>query len=170
MQPIVLTLAQAFFKNLGHYLLFFQADVIKESSSSRLKLVLLVQAPVLVVPLTSSSSSAFILDFGTIKARNKFLFTRTLAEAGPKEDGFATDDNCEAIVDQMEVSLESVLLGRVEDVKGDYKKVWERVGVIGRTPLFRCSLNRNLSSWCTKVPSVDVSTSLDAIEVGKGQG
>jgi len=147
-----------------------QAGAIIESSSSRLKLVVLVQAPVLMVPLTSSSSSAFILDLGTVKVKNKFLFARTLAEAGPEEDGFTTDDNREAIVDQMDISLESVQLGRVDDLMCDYGKTWEKEGMIGRTPLFQCTLNRNLSLWCVKVPSVDVSTSLDAIEVKGDQG
>ena len=118
----------------------------------------------LLIPLTSSSQSALVLDLGVVQIDNKFVFARTLVGDGQDDEGFTSSQGHPAIVDQMEVSASSVHLGRASDISRGYRKDLEQSRIL-KTRDFGGKMNRNLSSWCEKIPHVDVTTSLESIKV-----
>ena len=118
-----------------------QAEALRERSSSRVKLNLIIGAPLLVVPYTpplslspppsSSSSSppppalpshqrAFVANLGELKIRNVFRLAsdvaaeKTAGEQGEKRDQsrFLSSSGCPAVVDSMTVTISSVQLSR----------------------------------------------------------
>lgn len=141
-----------------------QADALKEKGSSRIKFVLKVQAPVILVPLSVSSKSALVLDLGLIKLNNTFRLARSLAGEGEDDAGFTSSAGHPALVDQMNISVSSIQLGRAMDVHEDYRT--DLVNHMILKPLqFEGVLYRRLSPWCTLVPAIDVRTNLESIEV-----
>lgn len=102
----------------------FQAEALKEQSRVRLDVIIL--APVVVVPLSATSQSALVADLGRLEVKNAFLHASTLAaskeEVGSKFysgrelslQDFVSSNGQPAIVDQMTISLSSIQLGRYE--------------------------------------------------------
>jgi vacuolar protein sorting-associated protein 13A/C len=122
------------------------AEALRERSSSRVKLNVIIGAPLLVVPYTpplslspppsSSSSSppppalpprqrAFVANLGELTIRNVFRLASDVAaekiagEQGEKGDQsrFLSSSGCPAVVDCMTVTISSVQLSRVMDVE-----------------------------------------------------
>ena len=118
-----------------------QAEALRERSSSRVKLNVIIGAPLLVVPYTpplslspppsSSSSSppppalpprqrAFVANLGELTVRNVFRLASDVAaekiagEQGEKGDQsrFLSSSGCPAVVDCMTVTISSVQLSR----------------------------------------------------------
>lgn len=140
-----------------------------EKSSSRIKLLIAVEAPVLVLPLTATSHASFILDLGELKLENTFVLASSLeANKSVKNISFVSPSGQPAIVDQLTISLTSIQLGRSENPVRDERGIFEG-GVVDHVivePLeFSGQVNRSLSSWCVGVPRVDVKANLHAIEV-----
>ena len=116
-----------------------QAEALRERSSSRVKLNVIIGAPLLVVPYTpplslspppSSSSPpppalpphqrAFVANLGELTIRNVFRLAsdvaaeKTAGEQGEKRDQsrFLSSSGCPAVVDCMTVTISSVQLSR----------------------------------------------------------
>ena len=116
-----------------------QAEALRERSSSRVKLNVIIGAPLLVVPYTpplslspppSSSSPpppalpshqrAFVANLGELTIRNVFRLAsdvaaeKTAGEQGEKRDQsrFLSSSGCPAVVDSMTVTISSVQLSR----------------------------------------------------------
>ena len=141
-----------------------QADALKEKSSSRIRLILEVQAPVVLIPLSASSSSALILDLGLIKVKNTFILARSLVGEGLDEARFTSSEGHPAIIDQMNISVSSIQLGRAINVHKDYRKDLANHMIV-KPLLFDGVVNRSLSPWCAQVPTIDIRTNLESIEV-----
>ena len=143
-----------------------------EKSSSRIKLSVELEAPVLVLPLSATSHAAFILDLGELKLENAFVLASCMeSNMSAKNISFVSPSGQPAIVDQLTVSLTSIQLGRSENPVRDERGIFEG-GVVDHVivePLeFNGLVNRSLSSWYVGVPRVDVKANLQAIEVREG--
>lgn len=122
---------------MGKLLFYVQAEALKERSSSRVKLNVIIRAPLLVVPYTpppslsppppSSSPSpsvsqpqrAFVANLGELTVRNVFKLARDVSaeavvEQGEKVDPslFLSSSGAPAVVDSMSVTISSVQLSR----------------------------------------------------------
>ena len=93
-----------------------QAEALKENSSSRVRLAVTVQAPLVLIPLSATSQSALVADLGQLKINNKFLLASDPGVGGAKPgvapNAFLSSDGLPAIVDCMEVFISSIQLGR----------------------------------------------------------
>ena len=93
-----------------------QAEALKENSSSRVRLAVTVQAPLVLIPLSATSQSALVADLGQLTINNKFLLASDPGVGGAKPgvapNAFLSSDGLPAIVDCMEVFISSIQLGR----------------------------------------------------------
>ena len=113
-----------------------QAEALKERSSSRVKLNVLVRAPLLIIPYTPtyttsplsplptflpstlSPQRAFVANLGELSVKNVFKFASEMAVQtageGEKKDVslFLSPFGLPAVVDCMTVTISSVQLGR----------------------------------------------------------
>ena len=93
-----------------------QAEALKENSSSRVRLAVTVQAPLVLVPLSATSQSALVADLGQLTINNKFLLASDSMVGGTRPgvapNAFLSSDGLPAIVDCMEVFISSIQLGR----------------------------------------------------------
>lgn len=108
-----------------------QAEVLKEKSSSRVKLNVIVRAPLLIIPYTVSTLSptssplspvsptqrAFVANLGELLVENVFKLAYDVmpvtAEKGERDQSlFLSPLGHPAIVDCMTVTISSVQLGR----------------------------------------------------------
>ena len=85
-------------------------------------------------------------------------------KAKDDEEGYTSALNLPAIVDQMTVEVTNVKLGRASDIGVDYREEMDRTAIF-KTENFNGTVERNLSSWCVKIPDINVSTELDALRV-----
>ena len=126
-----------------------------------------VDAPVLVLPLSATSYSTIILDLGLLTLNNKF--TSPCSAVGDNvntKTAIVSPSGMPAVVDQLEVSISSIQIGRTDSST----KVEEGVfldHMILKPLEFRGVVKRSLSGWCSSVPAVNIEANLKAMEVGK---
>ena len=82
-------------------------DVQEEKNGSKIGLKISISAPLVVLPLTSTSSSAFVADLGQMEVTNTFLLAEKVQHPSEK---FISSGGVPAIVDDMTVDITSVLL------------------------------------------------------------
>ena len=82
-----------------------------EKSGSKIRLSVSISAPLVVLPLTSTSSSAFVADLGQMEVTNTFLLAEKIAvgQQLPSEK-YLSSGGTPAIVDDMTVDITSVQL------------------------------------------------------------
>ena len=152
-----------------------QADALKEKSSSRIKLSVDIEAPVVLLPLSAASHASFVLDLGRLRVENDFILASSLIsrELAGKSNFLSSCGN-PAIVDRMKISLSSLQLGKVDDLskgEGGTFSMGRGLDHVILKPLeVGGEVNRRLSSWCSAVPLVDISLSMEAMKVSQRGG
>ena len=110
-----------------------QAEALKERSSSRMKLNVIIRAPLLIVPYTPTSTlsplsppslpsshpqRAFVANLGELSVKNVFKFARDVSAESVRQGGqpdpsaFLSPSGLPAVVDCMTVTISSVQLSR----------------------------------------------------------
>ena len=89
----------------------------KEQSSSRIRLDVIVHAPLVILPLLATGQSALIANLGSLTVKNTFLEASQVVAAmrgiSPSDEGgFLSPTGERAIVDKMTISLTSIQFGR----------------------------------------------------------
>ena len=107
---------------LFHGTLIFQAEALKEQSSSRVKLNVTIHAPMVVLPLSMTSpttptqSAAFVANLGSLTVTNKFYLAADVVRerhgSVSNPDGFLSPTRQPAIVDKMAITLTEIQFGR----------------------------------------------------------
>ena len=85
-------------------------DVQEEKNGSKIGLKISIRAPLVVLPLTSTSSSAFVADLGQMEVTNTFLLAEKVAVGQYPSEKFISSGGVPAIVDDMTVDITSVQL------------------------------------------------------------
>uniref|UniRef100_UPI003AAD81DF intermembrane lipid transfer protein VPS13C n=1 Tax=Centroberyx gerrardi TaxID=166262 RepID=UPI003AAD81DF len=122
--------------------------------SFRLSMDIKLKAPLIIIPQSSVSHNAFVVDLGLITVGNSFSLL-------PAE-GFPLP----AVVEKMEVKLTQLKLSRTVLKQGSPQPDFEILQPINLELL----INRNLAaSWFTKIPGVQVQGVLKSMNVSLGQ-
>lgn len=124
-----------------------------QTQSSRISLSVSIQAPLIVIPVSSNSLDALVANLGHLSVSNTFNLVH---------DGEDPSGRDAVVVDNMAVELSSVQLSRAVMTDG------ENIGAT-RLVLEPVSLAvyvaRNLSPWYHDVPDVDVMGKLHAVKL-----
>ncbi|XP_052870380.1 intermembrane lipid transfer protein Vps13 [Anopheles cruzii] len=138
------------------------------TQATRIKLNVKVKAPIIIIPVDSTSFEAVAMDFGYLSITNTFRDIDTESQHGP------------AIIDEMKIELKDMKLGKVgvrrteaagdsislhdgEDVSYDFDT--DQGSVLSPTN-FTLAIKRNLSSgWYRELPEIDVSGRLKIVEL-----
>ncbi|XP_078667153.1 intermembrane lipid transfer protein VPS13A-like isoform X3 [Branchiostoma floridae x Branchiostoma belcheri] len=123
-------------------------------TSTRLALDISVNAPVIVIPQSSTNRQALIADLGKLTVQNSFRIS-----------GDANKD-VPAVLDSMKIDLTALKMSR-----GLIENDECRAEILLIEPVnLRLSITRNLAAaWYRDVPEVDISGTLEAINVRLGQ-
>ncbi|KAG9352350.1 hypothetical protein JZ751_020763 [Albula glossodonta] len=122
--------------------------------SFRLSMDVRLKAPVIIIPQSSISHNAFVVDLGLITVENSF----SLMSA----EGFPLP----AVVDKMDVKLTQLKLSRTT-LKGSSSQ--PDIAILQPINL-ELLVKRNLaSSWFTKIPGVEVQGVLKSLDMALGQ-
>ncbi|XP_019622240.1 PREDICTED: vacuolar protein sorting-associated protein 13C-like [Branchiostoma belcheri] len=123
-------------------------------TSTRLALDISVNAPVIVIPQSSTNRQALIADLGKLTVQNSFRIS-----GDPNKD-------VPAVLDSMKIDLTALKMSR-----GLIENDECRAEILLIEPVnLRLSITRNLAAaWYRDVPEVDISGTLEAINVRLGQ-
>nr|XP_034187905.1 vacuolar protein sorting-associated protein 13 isoform X3 [Osmia lignaria] len=123
-----------------------------QESAARIGLAVKIKAPVIYVPMHSKSDHCLTLDMGNLTVCNVFKKLEVTNEAG----------DC-PIVDEMKIELQNLKLSRV---KLNLEKFTIENEVLLLEPVsFTLLMKRNLSSWFTSIPDIDMSGRLNKINI-----
>ncbi|KAL5484368.1 hypothetical protein EMCRGX_G020849 [Ephydatia muelleri] len=135
----------------------------EEKNGSKIGLKISISAPLVVLPLTSTSSSAFVADLGQMEVTNTFLLAEKVAVGQHPSEKFISSGGVPAIVDDMTVNITSVLLFKVKDLKD--LKIEDLNQTIIQPVQFHGHVIRKLSDWCSVVPDISIDAELPSLEV-----
>ncbi|XP_034747367.1 vacuolar protein sorting-associated protein 13C-like [Etheostoma cragini] len=123
--------------------------------SFRLSMDIRLKAPLIIIPQSSSSHNALVMDLGLLTVANSF----SLLSA----DGFALP----AVVDQMDVQLTQLKLSRTTLMP----RSSAHLDIQMLQPInLELSVTRNLStSWFTRIPGVQVQGELRSLNMSLGE-
>ncbi|XP_066022142.1 intermembrane lipid transfer protein VPS13C isoform X9 [Pocillopora verrucosa] len=128
-----------------------------QTQSSRISMKVSIQAPLLIIPVSSTSRDALVANLGHLSVSNTF----NLAHDGKDPEGSDT-----VVIDNIVVELSSVKLSRAVMTDGE---------TIGPTQLVLEPANvtvhvaRNLSPWYHDVPDIDVKGKLHTVKLRAGE-
>ena len=79
-----------------------------------MRLNVIIQAPLVLLPLSASSQGALVANLGSLTVTNEFLEAYKVAgsSSASKPSGFVSPTGQKAIVDKMTIQLTSIQLGR----------------------------------------------------------
>eukprot|EP00731_Ephydatia_muelleri_P024526 Em0016g797a len=140
----------------------------EEKNGTKIGLSVSISAPLVVLPLTSTSSSAFVADLGQMEVTNTFLLAEKVAVGQHPSEKFISSGGVPAIVDDMTVDITSVQLFQIKDVKGF--KIDELGQAITEPIQFHGHVIRKLSDWCSVIPDISIDAELPSLEVQLGPG
>lgn len=88
----------------------------KEQSSSRVKLDVIIHAPVVVLPLSTPTQCALVANLGSLTVTNVFCLAADVERerhgSVSNPDGFLSPKRQPAIVDKMTITLAKIQFGR----------------------------------------------------------
>ena len=91
------------------------AAAAKSSSSNRIGLNILIEAPSVLIPLDCKSKDVFILDVGNFKALNSFHFASEIyGSPEDLDDRWKTHNGHPAVVDKMKVTFSDLQINRCQ--------------------------------------------------------
>jgi len=120
---------------------------------TKIKLVVVIKAPLITVPISSDSARLLVLDLGTLSVRNEFQ-TEALGQLEVGEDTLLITDHMQVDLEDLELYLVDVLAADV----GDRRLLIEPIMV--QTGIKRC-LNENYRG----LPALDVTCSISPVVV-----
>nr|XP_004662570.2 vacuolar protein sorting-associated protein 13C isoform X1 [Jaculus jaculus] len=122
--------------------------------SFRVSVCVDLKAPVVVIPQSSSSTSAIVVDLGLIKVQNQFSLVS------------GEDTSSPPVIDRMDVRLTQLKLSRTVIQPGISHPDIQILHPIN----LEFSVNRNLAAnWYYKVPVVEIKGCLDSMNVSLNQ-
>ena len=83
-------------------------SVQEQKNGSKIGLSVSISAPLVVLPLTSTSTSAFVADLGQMEVTNTFLLAEKVAVGQHSTEQFISTGGIPAIVDDMRIDVTSV--------------------------------------------------------------
>ena len=102
--------------SLLSHIISFQAEALKEQSSSRVKLNVTIHAPMVVLPLSTPTQSALVANLGSLTVTNVFCLAADIVRerhgSVSNLDGFLSPTRQPAIVDKMTITLTEIQFGR----------------------------------------------------------
>ncbi|XP_028328893.1 vacuolar protein sorting-associated protein 13C-like isoform X2 [Gouania willdenowi] len=120
----------------------------------RLSVDVRLKAPIIVVPQSSRSHEALLVDLGLITARNSFLLTKVEGRPLP------------AVIDHMEVELTKLKLSRISTETFSEQSGTELLEPVN----LHLNVRRNLSAaWYKEIPAVDVDGDLKPMKLQLSQ-
>eukprot|EP00058_Branchiostoma_floridae_P017686 XP_002603175.1 hypothetical protein BRAFLDRAFT_226506 [Branchiostoma floridae] len=123
-------------------------------TSTRLALDISVNAPVIVIPQSSTNRQALLADLGKLTVQNSFRISGDASKDVP------------AVLDSMKIDLTALKMSRGLMEKDECKAEILLIEPVN----LRLSITRNLAAgWYHDVPEVDISGKLEAINVRLGQ-
>ncbi|KAI6653360.1 Vacuolar protein sorting-associated protein 13C [Oopsacas minuta] len=144
------------------------AAAAKSSSSSRIGLNILIEAPSVLIPLHCKSKDVFIIDVGNFNAMNSFHFASEIY-GSPEDpnDTWKTDHGHPAVIDKMKVAFSDLQINRchsyeqceINSVDSNKKfSILQPVNV----DLF---LDRTLNECLANIPKNNLSINIDIISL-----
>ncbi|XP_053594598.1 intermembrane lipid transfer protein Vps13 isoform X2 [Microplitis demolitor] len=121
-----------------------------QASAARIELSIKLKAPVIYVPMNSKSEHCLMLDMGQLTIYNTLKTLTT------------TQDGESPVVDEMKIELANLKLSRVR-LTGNFQT--ENEILLLQPVSFGLLIKRNLSSWFTSIPDIDMYGRLEQIEV-----
>ncbi|KRX90575.1 Vacuolar protein sorting-associated protein 13A [Trichinella pseudospiralis] len=129
-------------------------DLLQDQDITRIKLDIVIDAPVIIVPANTQSSRALMVNFGQLIVKNQFRFCNALSV-----DGVST------LFDDINLKLDQMKICRVLLDKDCWTLTRERQ--LLKPITFVLAVQRNLSFATVKsIPSVSVRGQLPDIELG----
>ncbi|XP_035670900.1 vacuolar protein sorting-associated protein 13C-like isoform X6 [Branchiostoma floridae] len=123
-------------------------------TSTRLALDISVNAPVIVIPQSSTNRQALLADLGKLTVQNSFRISGDASKDVP------------AVLDSMKIDLTALKMSRGLMEKDECKAEILLIEPVN----LRLSITRNLAAgWYHDVPEVDISGKLETINVRLGQ-
>ncbi|XP_074114843.1 vacuolar protein sorting 13C isoform X2 [Cotesia typhae] len=120
-----------------------------QASATRVELSIQLKAPVIYVPMNSKSEHCLMLDMGELTIYNSLKTLTVEEEEAP-------------IVDEMKIELANLKLSRVR-LTDNFQM--ENEILLVQPVSFGLLIKRNLSSWYTSIPDIDMYGRLKQIEV-----
>ncbi|XP_053604237.1 intermembrane lipid transfer protein Vps13 isoform X1 [Plodia interpunctella] len=124
-------------------------------NSTKVRLKIRLDAPIIVIPENSKSLDAMLVDFGHMNVNNKFI------DVAP----MISDVRNKVTIDELTLDLEDMKVSCVrlvdEDTIGLERKLL-------RPTSFRLMVKRSLSSWYESLPDLDVSGRMKTIAITVG--
>ena len=144
------------------------AAAAKSSSSNRIGLNILIEAPSVLIPLDCKSKDVFILDVGNFKALNSFHFASDIY-GSPEDidDRWKTHDGDPAVVDKMKVTFSDLQINRCQAYQ-EYE-----INVVDANQKFAILqpvnvdlfLDRSLNECQVNIPKNKLSIKIDIISL-----
>ncbi|KAF5306759.1 hypothetical protein FQA39_LY01517 [Lamprigera yunnana] len=120
-------------------------------NSTKISLNIDLKAPEIIIPVSSKSSNALLLDLGYITILNKFAYLDIKNEEGQN-----------AIIDEMKLQLTDLTIANV-DLNQD--NMTNKISIL-QPVTFTLSIKRNLSTgWYKSIPDIDLSGKINSIAV-----
>ncbi|CAG5075993.1 Similar to Vps13: Vacuolar protein sorting-associated protein 13 (Drosophila melanogaster) [Cotesia congregata] len=120
-----------------------------QASATRVELSIKLKAPVIYVPMNSKSEHCLMLDMGELTIYNSLKTLNVEEEEAP-------------VVDEMKIELANLKLSRVRLTENFQM---ENEILLLQPVSFGLLIKRNLSSWYTSIPDIDMYGRLKQIEV-----
>lgn len=120
-----------------------------QASATRVELSIKLKAPVIYVPMNSKSEHCLMLDMGELTIYNSLKTLTVEEEEAP-------------VVDEMKIELANLKLSRVR-LTDNFQM--ENEILLVQPVSFGLLIKRNLSSWYTSIPDIDMYGRLKQIEV-----
>ncbi|VDO98926.1 unnamed protein product [Soboliphyme baturini] len=118
----------------------------KQQTPSLLKLDVMIQTPVVLIPQNSKSTAALLANFGTVTVANRFALKN------------CKSGNSEYILDQLSLNLTDLKFSRI--LIGNDRFTTQAECLILEPVTIMLAVSRNLSfSWYKEVPSITMSLS-----------
>ncbi|XP_065918579.1 intermembrane lipid transfer protein VPS13C-like isoform X2 [Dysidea avara] len=141
------------------------ASAIRERNTSRIRLNLTLNAPLIVVPTstTNDSSEIMVVNLGQLVVRNQFIMGSDYdKETDPSQLVSSTGEP--AIMDKLSLSVTSIKAHKLKSIDSIKTKL-EKAAILVKLTECATQVTRSLSPWCKPLPLVDVSVHLDTIFV-----
>lgn len=124
-----------------------------QESAARIELSIKLKAPIIYVPMNSTSQHCLMLDMGHLTIYNNLKALQV-----------QNDNGDSPVIDEMKIELQNLKLSRIKLNKENFNA--ENEVLLLQPVSFTLLVNRNLSTaWFTSIPDIEMSGRLKAIEL-----
>lgn len=138
------------------------AAVAKEKKNNRVLFNITIQAPSVVIPLSSTSNNVFLINLGDLKINNQFKFASDVYGGGASDEKWVRQDGNPIIVDKMQISFNDLKIQQSSNFNPD-KTDNESFAILNPVN-FEFILNRVLYELSdNEIPIFNSSAKIDSI-------